>query len=110
MSADQEPAPPSIEEVAERVREDLWMLRDAASRRRDELYDRARGFIDQHPLAAVGAAFALGYVLSGALLSRATVRVAVLAGRLFLGRAMRAAAESGVEAVHGNGAERGGAT
>jgi hypothetical protein len=86
MSEREEPEPPSMREVGERMREDVYMLRDAAGRRRDELLDQGRRFVDQHPLAAVGIAFGLGYLISGALLSRTTGKLLRLGARFYLRR------------------------
>lgn len=79
----------SLRELGEHVRDDLMELREAASQRREELLAEVRGRIDEHPLAAVGIAFAAGYLLSGALLSRLTMRVAVFGARWYLTRTMK---------------------
>lgn len=79
----------SLRELGEQVRDDLWALRETASRRRDELLGKARAQIDEHPLAAVGIAFGAGYLLSGALLSRLTMRVVVIGARWYLARTMK---------------------
>lgn len=80
---------PSIGEATAHMRDDVQQLREAAERRGDEVIEQVRSLVDEHPLAAVGAAFGLGYLLSGALVSRTTLRFAVLGARWYAGRMMR---------------------
>jgi hypothetical protein len=80
---------PTMQDVGEHMKQDFAELRAAAERRRDEVLSQVRELVDQHPLAAVGAAFGAGYLLSGALLSRMTFRLALLGARWYAGRMVR---------------------
>jgi hypothetical protein len=80
---------PSLSEMTGRIGQDLGLLREAAARRSDELRRAARSFIDEHPYAAVGAAFAVGYLLAGGLFSRFSARTFGFGARLLLGRALK---------------------
>jgi hypothetical protein len=105
----EEPAPPSLGEIGDRLREDLSMLRDAAERSRDQALDRVLGFVNEHPFAAVAVAFGAGFALSGALLSRTTARLAWLGGRLYLAQLMRGAIGESLLGLVGGAREEGGA-
>ncbi len=97
---------PEVEELADivrRLREDLDLLREAALQRRDELVGRARGFIAEHPFAAVGAGVAIGYLLAGGIFSRATMRIARVGARIYLGRLLRDAVIPGIDVLRGDG-------
>jgi len=95
---------PSIREVGERVKQDLGALRGAAERERDQVLEQVRRLVDEHPLASVGAAFGAGYLLSGALFSRATMRLVRFGVRYYLGRYVREAFGAGLEqALSGEG-------
>lgn len=87
--AESEGSQPSLGEIGDRFRDDLRSLRDAVSRRREELGRAARGYVEDHPFVAVGVAFAAGYVLAGGLLSRTTFRLARVGARLYLGNLLR---------------------
>jgi hypothetical protein len=97
----------------EQVEESFNAIRDELVRRAQELRDQIEGYVDEHPLAAVGAAFGIGYLLSGALFSRLTARVAGFAGRLAFGNVMRALVTGVVPQIalaalrgeHGNGVD-----
>jgi hypothetical protein len=73
-------------DASRHVRADLDELRAAAERRRDELVAKLHDIVDEHPFVAVAAAFGAGYALSGALVSRFTMRLLSLGGRLYFGR------------------------
>lgn len=73
---------PSLENLGERVREDVKLIRRAAERQRDEILGRVRELVKEQPLLALGAAFGIGYLLSGALISRATGKMLLLSSRL----------------------------
>jgi hypothetical protein len=80
---------PSLTEVSHKMREDLSLLREAVQRETDEFTRQARAYIEQHPYAAVGAAFGVGFLLAGGLFSRATARGLSFGARFFLGRVIR---------------------
>jgi hypothetical protein len=83
--------PPSLHEAGERVRADLGVLRDAVERPVTELRDAAYSFVDEHPLAAMGAAFGVGFLLAGGLYSKTTGRVLKFGTRFLLGKMLKQA-------------------
>jgi hypothetical protein len=86
---------PEIREIEHAVQEDLNELGHAIRRRTGELRDAARGFVDEHPLASVGLAFGVGYVLSGALVSKTTARLLTFGGRLLIAGVLEQMAAAG---------------
>jgi hypothetical protein len=80
---------PSLSDVGEKVRQDFQLFREAVQRETGELRERARTYVDQHPWAAVGAAFGIGFLLSGGLFSRATARTLAFGTRFLIGRAIK---------------------
>jgi hypothetical protein len=79
----------TFDEVTSRANDSFTELREELSQRTQEIRDKMHNFVDERPLAAVGVAFGVGYLLSGALFSRATMKVAGMGGRFFLGNALR---------------------
>jgi hypothetical protein len=73
------------DEVRARVGESFDELRAAVGDRVHEIRDTIGNYVDAHPLQSVGIAFGIGYLLSGALFSRTTMRAATLGGRFALG-------------------------
>jgi hypothetical protein len=69
----------------ERVGETFDELRAELGDRVHELRDTVGEYVDAHPLASIGIAFGVGYLLSGALFSRTTMRVASIGGRVAFG-------------------------
>ncbi|HEX2573716.1 MAG TPA: hypothetical protein VH877_29470 [Polyangia bacterium] len=67
-----------------RLQDDLEQLRQAATDRGNELVSNLRSWIEERPLPAVAAAFAVGFVVSGGLFSRMTWRLARLGARTYL--------------------------
>lgn len=67
------------------VKQSLDQLREGFSERTQEIRDKVNAFVDEQPLAAVGIAFGVGYLLSGALLSRTTFRAARIGARVAFG-------------------------
>jgi hypothetical protein len=80
---------PSTDDAAPPVGERLDELRDAVTERTQQIRDAVTGFVAEKPLAAVGIAFGVGYLLSGALFSRTTFRAAHLGARLAFGAALK---------------------
>jgi hypothetical protein len=80
---------PSLSEVSERVRNDFGMFRDALERETANLRGTANKYVQEHPLYAVGAAFGVGFLLSGGLFSRFTARGLSFGARFLLGRMLR---------------------
>jgi hypothetical protein len=73
---------PGVIRAARRVGESLGELGRALSDRRQGVVEPLAGFIQERPLAAVGIAFGVGYVLAGGLFSRTTGRLLGLGWRL----------------------------
>ena len=80
---------PSIAEAGAHIRDDISQLRATVGRRQHEVTESVQKFVTEHPVAAVGIAFGAGYVLSGALFSRFTMRLASAGARWYLGRILR---------------------
>lgn len=78
-----------INEVADRVGVSFDEVRSRLGERTRELQSTVHELVEGNPLGAVGLAFGVGYLLSGALFSRATFKVASLGGRLVIGGLMR---------------------
>ena len=78
---------PSARANRGRLQEDLEHAEQAASGHPflgSELASHLRGWIEERPLPAVAAAFAVGFVISGGLFSRMTWRFAQLGARTYL--------------------------
>ncbi len=73
---------PGVSRAARKVSEGLGELGRALSDRRQGLVEPVAEFIQERPLAAVGIAFGVGYVLAGGLFSRTTGRIIGLGWRL----------------------------
>jgi len=86
----------TVKEAGGRLRDDFESLREAAAERRAQLVETVRRFIDQHPFASVGIALGVGYVLSGALLSRTTAKLVGIGVRAYLGPALSSMVRSGL--------------
>jgi DUF883 C-terminal glycine zipper region len=79
----------SLDEVSARVRKDAQLIGDALRREVGEIRRAAGDYVEQHPYQAAGAAFALGFLLSGGLISRTTWRSLRFASRFFAIRLLR---------------------
>src|SRR5262249_7317217 len=77
--------PPSIREAGDQLRDDITHLRDAVVQTERQLVEQATRWVEKHPLGAVGAAFGVGYLLSGALVSRSTAKAVGIGGRILFG-------------------------
>lgn len=88
---------PSMSDIGAHVREDISQFREAAEKRQHELTDQVTQMVSEHPVASVAIAFGAGYILSGALLSRFTIRLATAGARWYLGRMLRDAIGGGVD-------------
>lgn len=75
----------TMDDVKQRVGENFEGLRDQLSERTQEIRETINNYVDAKPLAAVGIAFGVGYLLSGALFSRTTFKAASIGGRFALG-------------------------
>ena len=75
----------TMDDVKQRVGESFDEVREELGERVQEIRTTITNYVDAHPLAAVGMAFGVGYLLSGALFSRMTFKAATLGGRFALG-------------------------
>ena len=75
-------ASPRVTRAARKVSEGLGELGRALSDRRQGVVEPMADFIQERPLAALGVAFAVGYVVGGGLFSRTTGRVLALGWRI----------------------------
>jgi hypothetical protein len=75
----------TMDDVKNRVGENFEEIRDQLTERTQELRETIGNFVEEQPLAAVGIAFGVGYLLSGALFSRTTFRAASFGGKFVLG-------------------------
>jgi ElaB/YqjD/DUF883 family membrane-anchored ribosome-binding protein len=73
------------DDVAQRVGENFEALRARLGERTQELRDTISNFVEEQPLAAVGIAFGVGYLLSGALFSRTTFKAASVGSKFVFG-------------------------
>lgn len=79
----------NVEDVGAGAAANFDELRQQLSQRTQEVRAAVGSFVDERPLTAVGIAFGIGYLLSGALVSRLTARVIGVGGRIVLGNALR---------------------
>jgi hypothetical protein len=75
----------TMDDVKQRVSENFDDVREELGERVQEIRDTVTNYVDAHPIASVGIAFGVGYLLSGALFSRATFKAASIGGRFALG-------------------------
>lgn len=75
----------TMDDVKQRVGENFDEVRQELGERVQEIRDTVNNYVDAHPLASVGIAFGVGYLLSGALFSRTTFKAATLGGRFAIG-------------------------
>lgn len=75
----------TMDDVKQRVSENFDEVREELGERVQEIRETVTNYVGAHPIAAVGMAFGVGYLLSGALFSRTTFKAASLGGRFALG-------------------------
>lgn len=75
----------TMDDVKQRVGENFEDIRSQLSERTQEIRETIGNYVDANPLAAVGIAFGVGYLLSGALFSRTTFKVATTGTKFALG-------------------------
>jgi hypothetical protein len=75
----------TMDDDKQRVSETLDEVREELGERVQELRETVTNYVDAHPITAVGIAFGVGYLLSGALFSRATFKAARIGGRFAVG-------------------------
>jgi hypothetical protein len=76
-------------ETREQLFEELHAVREQVGERAAELRRTMMTMADEHPLLTVGAAFGIGYLLSGAIYSRTTARLVGIGARFLFGAMMR---------------------
>jgi len=76
---------PDFAHASDQLAGDFAELREAIMQRTDELRQTVGNFVHERPIASVGIAFGLGYVLSGAIYSRTTARLVGLGTRFLIG-------------------------
>ena len=79
----------NVDDVEARAAGSFDELRKEVSQRTEEVRAAVSSFVDERPLTAVGIAFGVGYLLSGALVSRLTARLIAVGGRVVIGNALR---------------------
>lgn len=79
----------STENATDDIGEHVDELRHELADKANELRTTVNNFVVAKPLQSVGIAFGVGYVLSGALISRTTFRLAQLGIRLAFGGALK---------------------
>lgn len=89
------PGNPNMSEVGEQLRGDFEMLRQVVTEKTDQIRNTVGTFVDEHPIAAVGAAFGIGYLLSGALYSKTTGRLLGFGTRFLVGALLKQAVAGG---------------
>ena len=75
----------TMDEAKQQVVENFDELREQLGERVQEIRDTVTNYVDAHPIASIGIAFGVGYLLSGALFSRTTFKAASIGGRFALG-------------------------
>jgi len=75
----------TMDEAKNRVVENFDELREELGERVQEIRDTVSNYVNAHPIASIGIAFGVGYLLSGALFSRTTFKAASIGGRFALG-------------------------
>jgi hypothetical protein len=80
---------PTTEDAKPGVVEHVTELRHAVTEHTRAILDTLYSYVDEKPIASVAFAFGVGYVLSGALLSRATIRAIRLGARAAMAGALK---------------------
>jgi hypothetical protein len=80
----------NVDDVEARAAVSFDELRHQLSERTRRAREAIQAFVEERPLMAIGIAFGVGYLLSGALVSRMTARVVGFGSRLVLGNTLRA--------------------
>jgi hypothetical protein len=70
-----------VGETREQVQQEFDDLREAVMQKTEQLRDSVGSFVQERPIASVAIGFGVGYLLSGALYSRATMRLLGLGSR-----------------------------
>jgi hypothetical protein len=81
----------SVDEGTARISENFQEIRQGIQEKAQEYRASLNAFVDENPLGAVAIAFGLGYLVSGALVSRLTARLVGMGGRIVIGNLLRQA-------------------
>ena len=73
-----------IRDAGAKVASDVENFANVARERGTELAHTGRQWVLDHPIAAVAAAFGVGYVLAGGLVSKTTLRLVQMGAKLYL--------------------------
>ena len=79
-----------------KIEQDVSHFGRTVEKRGSELLDNAFSFVREHPYAAVGGAFAVGWLLSGALFSRSTAKLVGIGARFAAGALVKQALAGGM--------------
>lgn len=91
----------SIRDLGESIRADFIQLGEAAEQQSRQLVEQLRTWVIDHPLTAVGAAFGVGFALSGGIVSRNAMRLLGWGGRLYARKTLSDLVERGFQQVMG---------
>jgi len=83
-------------ETREQLFDEIQAVREQVGERAAEIRRTVMTLADEHPLLTVGAAFGVGYLLSGAIYSRTTARLIGVGARLLFGAVLKDALASTV--------------
>lgn len=83
-------------ETREQLFDNIQAMREQVGERAAELKRSVMTLADEHPLLTVGAAFGIGYLLSGAIYSRTTARLLGVGARFLFGAMLKDAISSTV--------------
>jgi hypothetical protein len=76
---------PSFQEASDQLMGNLGELRDVIAERTEHIREAVTSFVQERPITSVAIGFGVGYVLSGALVSRTTGRIFGLGTRFLIG-------------------------
>jgi hypothetical protein len=100
---------PTFQEASDQVMGNLGELRDLIAERTEHVRDAVTSFVQERPLASVAIGFGVGWILSGAMVSRTTGRVLGLGTRFLIGALVKQViAGGGLGALAAMVPERGG--
>ena len=74
--------PHGLGDASRRLRDDLGVFFEAFTRSKGDLSTRIGAFLHDRPIASVGIAFGIGYVLAGGVFSKTTSRLLRIATRV----------------------------
>lgn len=81
--------------------DDFKSMMETVQQRGSEMLETGKQWVTEHPLAAIGAAFGVGFVLAGGLVSKTTLRVLKLGARLYFRRFVGDLVSKGTQELFG---------